>query len=114
VDRPAFAEMKSDEDRVAVLYLAIYQRMPTKQEVALGLRFVEANPAGADVIMAVDQRPANVKAREVRKRMAKQGPNARGRFNPQVGGIYENRMPLDAWTKLAHALFQTNEAMFYN
>ena len=36
------------------------------------------------------------------------------RFNTQVGGVYENKVPLDAWAKLAHALFQSNEATFYN
>ena len=37
-----------------------------------------------------------------------------GKFNQQVGGVYDNKTPLDAWAKLAHALFQANEAMFYN
>jgi hypothetical protein len=41
-------------------------------------------------------------------------PKQAARFNTQVGGAYENRAPLDAWTKLAHALFQSNEATFYN
>jgi hypothetical protein len=27
---------------------------------------------------------------------------------------FRSRAPLDAWTKLAHGLFQTNEAMFIN
>jgi hypothetical protein len=27
---------------------------------------------------------------------------------------FRSRAPLDAWTKLAHGLFQTNEAMFLN
>ena len=36
------------------------------------------------------------------------------RYSTQVGGVYESKAPLDAWTKLAHALFQSNEAMFYN
>ena len=27
---------------------------------------------------------------------------------------FRTRDPLDAWTKLAHGLFQTNEAMFLN
>ena len=31
-----------------------------------------------------------------------------------LDGVYDNQTPLDAWTKLAHALFQSNEAMFYN
>jgi hypothetical protein len=28
--------------------------------------------------------------------------------------VFESRTPLDAWTKLAHALFQSNEAIFFN
>jgi hypothetical protein len=31
-----------------------------------------------------------------------------------VGTTIEHGGPLDAWTKLAHALFQTNEALFVN
>src|SRR5260221_11414823 len=37
VDRPAFAEVKTDEERVVFLYLAIFQRWPNQQEGALGL-----------------------------------------------------------------------------
>ena len=33
---------------------------------------------------------------------------------PAFRGSFTSRDPLDAWTKLAHALFQTNEAIFYN
>jgi hypothetical protein len=116
VDRPQFAELKSDTDRVALLYLAIYQRWPTKQEVELGLRYVKANPTGTDVALTSDMPAAQMTAREARI-AARKEQNAKrpgGRFNPQVGGIYDNRTPLDAWTKLAHALFQSNEAMFYN
>jgi hypothetical protein len=29
-------------------------------------------------------------------------------------GAFKSRAPLDAWTKLAHGLFQTDEAMFLN
>ena len=46
VDRSSFAALKTDEDRVASLYLAIYQRPPTKNEITLGLRYVRANPTG--------------------------------------------------------------------
>jgi len=31
-----------------------------------------------------------------------------------VGSSIQNGGPEDAWTKLAHALFQANEAMFIN
>jgi hypothetical protein len=58
--------------------------------------------------------PKQISAREaiIAAKKAK-SPKQQGRFNTQVGGFYDNR-PLDAWTKLAHALFQSNEAMFYN
>ncbi|MBM3851781.1 MAG: DUF1553 domain-containing protein [Verrucomicrobia bacterium] len=115
VDRPAFAELKSDDERVTLLYLAIFQRWPTKAEVALGLRYVKANPTGTDVVLTADLPPQELSARAARLAAKKaQSPKQAGRFNPQVGGVYDNRTPLDAWAKLAHALFQTNEAMFFN
>ena len=115
VDRPAFAELKSDEERVTLLYLAIFQRWPTQAEVALGLRYVKSNPTGTDVVLTADLPPQELSARAARLAAKKaQSPKQAGRFNPQVGGVYDNRTPLDAWAKLAHALFQTNEAMFFN
>jgi cytochrome c553 len=108
VDRPLFAAFKSDEERVTALYLAIYQRMPTKAEVALGLRYVKANPAGTAVDLASASPPAD---RAARKGVS---PKSQGKFSTQVGGVYDTRKTLDAWTKLAHALFQSNEAMFFN
>ncbi len=115
VDHPAFAALKSDEDRVKALYITIYQRLPTAREVELGSRYVKANPAGT-AIQTVDSLPPDQQeAREVRMaaRKAKQ-PKKQGKFSNQVGGIYDTATPPDAWTKLAHALFQSNEAMFYN
>jgi hypothetical protein len=43
--------------------------------------------------------------------------NLRRKNAPQVepgAAAFRSRAPLDAWTKLAHALFQTDEAMFLN
>jgi hypothetical protein len=114
VDRPAFATMKSDEERVALLYLAIFQRWPTQQEVELGLRYVKSNPTGSDVVLTADQPPAKANARVAAKKTPPAKKQQQGRFSTQVGGVYESRAPLDAWAKLAHALFQSNEAMFYN
>ncbi len=113
VEHRGFADLKTDEDRVTLLYLAIFQRMPTKQEIALGLRYVKATPGGSDVPQASDTVAANTPARE-RVMAKKVAPKQQGRFNTVVGGITESKAPLDAWTKLAHALFQSNEAMFYN
>ncbi len=116
VDRPAFADLKSDEERVTLLYLAIFQRWPTKQEVALGLRYVKANPTGTEVALTSEMPVAkqNASAARVAKKAADAAKKQQGRYSTQVGGVYDNLTPLDAWTKLAHALFQSNEAMFYN
>ncbi len=115
VDRKAFADLKTDEDRVTLLYLAIYQRMPTKQEIAIGLRYVKQNPGGHEVALTAEMTTDKASAREARIAQKKADMSKqKGRFNTQVGGAYDTRTPLDAWTKLAHALFQSNEAMFYN
>jgi mono/diheme cytochrome c family protein len=115
VDRPAFAEIKSDPERVTLLYLAIFQRWPTRTEVELGLKYVKSNPTGTDVKLTADLPPAQQTARDARIAAKKAMAGKQGaRFNTQVGGVYDNQTPLDAWTKLAHALFQSNEAMFYN
>ena len=116
VDRPAFAELKSDDLRVTSLYLAIFQRWPTKKEVDLGLRYVKSNPAGTEVTLSAEMPTAKQSARDARiaANKAKAGKQQANKFNPQVGGVYDNQTPLDAWAKLAHALFQSNEAIFYN
>ena len=114
VDRPAFADLKTDDLRVTSLYLAIFQRWPTKAEVDIGLRYVKANPTGHDVVLSAAPPAAKASTRDARiaEKKAK-APKASPKFNAQVGGVFDNR-PLDAWAKLAHALFQSNEAMFYN
>ena len=117
VDRPVFAELKSDDERVTALYVAIYQRMPTKQEIALGVRYVKANPTGTAVDLAPPElTPAQASARDARiaARKAANPKGGQGKFAVQVGGVRDTFAPLDAWTKLAHALFQSNEAMFYD
>ncbi|MCX6956142.1 MAG: PSD1 and planctomycete cytochrome C domain-containing protein [Verrucomicrobia bacterium] len=115
VDRPAFAELKSDDLRVTSLYLAIFQRWPTKKEVEIGLKYVKSNPQGTDVVLSAELPAEKVNARDARiaERKAKATKQKNNKFVQQVGGIYDTQ-PLDAWTKLAHALFQTNEASFYN
>ncbi len=115
VDRPAFADLKSDDLRVTSLYLAIFQRWPTKKEVEIGLAYVKANPAGAQVALTSNMPAEKLSARDARiaERKAK-APKGNPKYNTQVGGVYDNQTPPDAWTKLAHALFQANEAIFYN
>jgi hypothetical protein len=113
VDRPIFAEIDSDRRRVTALYLAIYQRMPTQEEIALGLKYVQANPAGTRVEVADESSTSPTPAKEAPARRPN-GKRVMGKFNTQVGGVYQTHARLDAWTKLAHALFVSNEAIFYD
>jgi mono/diheme cytochrome c family protein len=115
--RPEFAKLSTDRERVTSLYLAIFQRPPTEKEVDLGLQYIRQNPAGTG--LEVPETPAVKNAREQRRaqRLADQGAqNAKGRNADQrlIGSSSQYGGPEDAWTKLAHALFQTNEAMFVN
>ncbi len=116
--RPEFAALNNDANRVTSLYLAIFQRPPTDQEVDIGVRYVRANPAGKalDVPEPVAQKTAREKAIEDRKaRQAALNPKIKYAADQRpIGSNISPLGPEDAWTKLAHALFQTNEAMFVN
>ncbi len=116
--RPEFSALTSDADRVTSLYLAIFQRPPTEQEVALGVRYVRANPAGQalDVPEPEARKTAREKAQEERRaRIAAANPKAKYAADQRpIGSNIPLGGPEDTWTKLAHALFQTNEAMFIN
>jgi hypothetical protein len=101
---------------VKSLYLAIFQRPPTAKEIALSLRYVAATPAttAAEAMMA--QRGSQNAQRQVQA-AERAAQNLRGKnvFQGEPGAAaFTSRAPLDAWAKLAHALFQTNEAMFYD
>jgi hypothetical protein len=116
--RPEFAELQADSDRVTSLYLAIFQRPPTDQEVQLGVRYIRGNPSGK--ALDLPERPAaksaREKAQEERKaRQAAANPKAKYAADQRpIGANIPSGGPEDTWTKLAHALFQTNEAMFVN
>jgi hypothetical protein len=120
VHSPDFMSMSTDELRVASLYISLFQRPPTPQETALCLKYVESNPGGTS-LDAPAQTAQSERMSEVAERQAKLAANVaenlRRKNAPQVepgAGAFKSRAPLDAWTKLAHGLFQTNEAMFLN
>jgi mono/diheme cytochrome c family protein len=115
-----FVSQTSDELRVATLYVALFQRPPTEAETKLCLRYVETNPGGTS-LEGPASTPQSQRMDEVAKRQAVVAENAernlRRRNAPQVepgAAAFKSRAPLDAWTKLAHGLFQTDEAMFLN
>jgi len=114
--RPEFSHFESDEERVASLYLAIFQRSPTDEEVAMGLAYVRANPAGTGLEAPADspaRKAAVDKRREERRAQRAELAKKLGAVdNLPIGAAVEYGGQLDAWTKLAQALFQTSEAMY--
>ena len=111
--RPGFAGLGSDGERVQSLFEAIFQREPVPRETALCLRYVETNPGG---LGKVSDRPV-AQGPAANLLVAQTQPNPLRKNAPQQnpGGALRGRpIPLDAWTKLAHALFQTNEAIMIN
>ena len=119
VHTPDFLALTTDEMRVAALYIAVFQRPPTPAETALCLRYVTSNPGGTAMEVAGNaqsERASQAAERQARTALAA-ADNLRRKNAPQVepgAAAFRSRAPLDAWTKLAHGLFQTNEAMFLN
>jgi mono/diheme cytochrome c family protein len=114
-----FLSETTDELRVALLYIAVFQRPPTPDEIRLCLSYVEANPGGTSTEVA--ETAQSEKASRIAELQAKQAgnlaENLRRKNAPQAepgAQAFRSRAPLDAWTKLAHGLFQTDEAMFLN
>jgi hypothetical protein len=118
--RPEFLEFASDDERVTSLYLAIFQRPPTRQEIALCERYVKNNPGGTSTEAPTSTRASELNTLQAQRQIQaaqRAAQNLRGKnvFQGEPGAAaFATRNPLDAWTKLAHALFQTNEAMFYD
>jgi hypothetical protein len=116
--RPEFNAFNRDEERVASLYLAIFQRPPTEQETDLAIRYIRANPSGA----GLEPPPETPAMKTARERMREQRQAQRAALAGKLGAVdarpigstIEHGGPIDAWTKLAQALFQTNEALFVN
>ena len=116
---PEFLGQTTDELRVADLYLDVFQRPPTPDEIKVCLRYVESNPGGTSTEVAdTAQSEKASHFAEVQAKMAENASeNLRRKNAPQIepgAGAFKSRAPLDAWTKLAHGLFQTDEAMFLN
>jgi len=114
--RPEFADLNKDEARVASLYLAIFQRSPSEQETRLAIEYVRANPAGKSLEVP---EPPGIRSNRERMQEARRARQAAAKTKIKyavdqrpVGSNIASGGPEDAWTKLAHALFQTDEAMF--
>jgi len=124
VHRPDFLQTTSDEKRVESLYLAVFQRPPTAQETKMCLHYVKMNPGGTSTDTPAQTRESLLNEKQAEHQAELQAkaaefmashPKAKMNVQPEpAAAAFKSRAPLDAWTKLAHALFQTNEAMFFD
>jgi Protein of unknown function (DUF1553)/Protein of unknown function (DUF1549)/Planctomycete cytochrome C len=119
VNRDAFQDAGSDEERISFLYELFFQRPAAEAEVRAGREFVatfqaadarvESNPSAAGARGARGERGA----RGARGAQAGQGARGQGQGRGR-GGPAVIRLPLSGWQEYAHALLLTNEAAFVN
>jgi hypothetical protein len=112
VNRDAFTNAATDEDRIKFLYTLFFQRMPSDQEARNGTEFVstfQANSAAVQPAPAANGPRGAAGARGAQGR----GAQAQGRGRGAVAAT-PPRAPLSAWQEYAHALLMTNEAAFVN
>jgi Protein of unknown function (DUF1553)/Protein of unknown function (DUF1549)/Planctomycete cytochrome C len=111
--RPEFTRQTRADERVIFLYNAILQRLPTQEEVRLALAYVNGTPP-AQTKPATGAKASSTAKPATPPREQKKPLNATRRADlGPVGGAL-NEGPLDAWARLAHALFQSDEAMYYH
>jgi len=106
VNQIEFQRLSDDTDRIRFLYERIFQREPTDVEIKLGLEFVSDSPAPEQI---------TADAREHLREVRNEKPAKRGGRAMSLANISPDQIrPIGAWAKYAHALLQTNEAIFLN
>jgi mono/diheme cytochrome c family protein len=112
VNRDAFQNAGSADERITYLYELFFQRPPRDEEIQAGAAFIEGFQPGT---AAVQPAPAPA------ARGAGQGGRAQGPGRGRLGGAARGRgqpppvrLPLSGWQEYAHALLLTNEAAFVN
>jgi hypothetical protein len=120
VERPQFQSLSDDSLRVTFLYLEIFNRLPSDREISLCLDYIENNPGENSPLAIASEKMAEAASRAAQRRaqiaaQAAKRLRANNAYQPEpAGAAFLNRTPVDAWTKLADGLFQTNEAIFLN
>jgi len=101
VEEAEFLKLRDEEARIKLLYQRIFQREPTSVEIKLGLSFVTDSPPPENI--------TNASREQFRREKAKQ--NKRPAMS--LANIPPSELKrLGAWEKFAHALLQTNEALY--
>ena len=109
INESAFQVLIGEESKIKFLYERIFQREPTAVEIKLGLAFIEESPAPE--MITTDARQHMKEQRQERNNPGKRGG---GRAMTMVSLGTNQIRPIGSWVKYAHALLQTNEAIFIN
>jgi hypothetical protein len=109
VNGAAFQNLVGEDARIKFLYERIFQREPTAVEVKLGTDFIDESPAPE---MIADDARQHIK--EQRQERMNNGGKKGGRAMTLVSLGPGQIRPIGSWVKYAHALLQTNEAIFIN
>ncbi|MEO8426930.1 MAG: DUF1549 and DUF1553 domain-containing protein, partial [Verrucomicrobiota bacterium] len=104
VNRDEFKTQRKPVDRVRYLYELFFQRLPTDEEVRVGVEFVSAHSRDETESRASSSESASVSG----------VTNDHGLEKPASAGTRGTRRPLGRWQEYAHALLLTNEASFVN
>jgi cytochrome c553 len=110
VNQSDFRELDGEEARIKFLYERIFQREPTEVETKLGMDFIDESPA-PEMISA----DAREHIKEQRQDKANPNNGKKGGRTMTMVSLGPNQIrPIGSWVKYAHALLQTNEAIFIN
>ena len=113
INRVDFRNTSGIQDRIRLLYDIIYQRLPTETELTLGESFIKESPPAEipeGFVTATSEAPG-AKKKGLNKKAAGGGkklPPAMSLANIPAAFM----QPLGPWARYAHALLQSNEAMF--
>ncbi|MGP8200016.1 MAG: PSD1 and planctomycete cytochrome C domain-containing protein [Limisphaerales bacterium] len=108
VNENDFKDLVGEEARIKFLYERIFQREPTEVEIKLGMDFIEESPAP-------EQITNNTREHIKEQRRQQNKPGQKGGRTMTMASLGPNQIrPIGSWVKYAHALLQTNEAIFIN
>jgi hypothetical protein len=117
VNRDAFQDAVSDEERIGFLYELFFQRPAVDAEIRAGKDFIASFQADAARVQPAAPAAAGTRgARGAQARGPQGAQGARGQAQNRGRGAAPApvRLPLNGWQEYAHALLLTNEAAFVN